>query len=112
MIAAAVMLITMTASAQDLTILCSAKPQQTSTTYVTVPAGDMMVEVVGAQDSNISCQYLNQDGQVGLDRQHTNHCSGTLATKEPTKLTVQVTNHQKMDIDYRILVHNNSNTGK
>jgi len=101
-----VILIATTASAvEDWTMLGSIKANASVDRQVTLPAGQLTLEVFPSKDtSKITCQFIH-NGSVVIEQKDTNHCKISPLLLDMVSINVKVINLDNKDIDYKIWIH-------
>jgi hypothetical protein len=104
-ITAAILLVSATAFAHDLTYLGPIKANETKNVRVEIPAGKLTVEVYSSSpDTKFNCQFQTGYGGVVFEQVDTHRCVGRFVTQSDATMNVGVHNLGK-DSDYKIWVH-------
>lgn len=104
-ITAAVLLVSATALAHDLTYMGPIKANETKTVKVELPTGKLTVEVYSTSPATkFNCQFQSGYGGIIFEQNNTARCVGKTVTQSDTTLTVSVKNLGP-DSDYKIWVH-------
>jgi len=104
MFTAAILLVSATALAHDLTYMGPIKSNETKNVKVELPAGKLAIEVYSTSpDTKFNCQFQATYGVV-FEQLNTSRCVGRTVTQSDTTLNVSVHNLGK-DSDYKIWVH-------
>ncbi len=104
-IAAAILLVTTTALAHDLTYMGPIKANETKTVKVEIPSGRLTVEVYSSSpDTKFNCQFQTGYGGIVFEQTNTSRCVGRLVNQSDATMSVSVRNLGK-DSDYKIWVH-------
>jgi hypothetical protein len=98
--------ISTTVGASDWTILGSIRPNETVNKQITLPEGQIVVDVEPTNKQNIiTCRFLN-NARLIVEQADTNHCIIKPLLMEALTVNVRITNLQKdKGIDYKIWVH-------
>lgn len=103
--AAAILFVSATALAYDLTYLGPIKANETKTVKVELPTGKLTVEVYSTSpDTKFNCQFQSGYGGIVFEQTDTHRCVGRLVTQSESSMSVSVKNLGK-DSDYKIWVH-------
>ncbi len=89
----------------DWTILGGLKPHETIVRGVNIPEGKTVIEVWTGDNSKISCQFLDVNGNIGLEEDHVNRCVGRANIVLPWHLNVKITNDENQETDFKIWIH-------
>jgi len=105
MFAAAILLVSVTALAHDLTYMGPIKANETKNVKVELPTGKLTIEVYSSSpDTKFNCQFQAGYGGVVLEQVDTHRCVGRFVTQSDTTMSVGVRNLGR-DSDYKIWVH-------
>lgn len=104
-ITAAILLVSATALAHDLTYLGPIKANETKSVKVELPIGKLTVEVYSTSpDTKFNCQFQSGYGGIVFEQTNTSRCVGRIVTQSESTMSVSVKNLGK-DSDYKIWVH-------
>lgn len=104
-IAAALLFVSATAMAHDLTYFGPIKANEIKNVKVELPIGKLTIEVFSSSpETKFNCQFQSGYGGVVFEQTDTHRCIGKTVTQSDTSLTVTVKNLGK-DSDYKIWVH-------
>ena len=104
-IAAAILFVSATALAHDLTYLGPIKANETKTVKIELPPGKLTVEVFSSSpETKFNCQFQTGYGSPVFEQTNTSRCVGRLVNQSDTTMGVSVKNLGK-DSDYKIWVH-------
>lgn len=103
---AAVLTFASSALAYDLSYLGPIKAKETKSIKVHLPVGKTQIEVWSPSDGGkITCRFGTSLYGVVLEQSNTAKCTINPVVKDETDMTVDVTNLENKDSDYRIWVH-------
>ena len=103
--ATAILLVSTTALAHDLTYLGPIKAKETKSVKVELPVGKLTVEVYSSfPDTKFNCQFQAGYGGVVFEQTNVSRCVSKLTIRSETTMSVSVQNLGK-DSDYKIWVH-------
>jgi hypothetical protein len=101
----AIVFISATALAYDLTYLGPIKAKETKAVKVELPAGKMAVEVTSDDaDTRFNCQFVGSTYGVVFEQNNVAKCFTNVNVQSDTIMTVNVTNLGK-ESSYKIWVH-------
>lgn len=105
-ISVGILLVATTASAvEDWTMLGSIKAKASVDRQVTLPVGQLTLEVFPSKDtSKITCQFIHY-GTVVIEQKDTNHCKISPLLLDTVSINVKIINLVNKDIDYKIWIH-------
>ena len=105
-ISVGILLVATTASAvEDWTMLGSIKAKASVDRQVTLPVGQLTLEVFPSKDtSKITCQFIHY-GTVVIEQKDTNHCKISPLLLDTVSINVKIINLDNKDIDYKIWIH-------
>lgn len=104
-ITAAILFVSATAFAHDLTYLGPIKANETKNVRVELPVGKITVEVYSSSpDTKFNCQFQTGYGGVVSEQVDTHRCVSRFVTQTDATLSVSVKNLGN-DSDYKIWVH-------
>jgi len=104
-IGAAILLISSTALAHDLTYMGPIKANETKNVKIELPTGKLTVEVFSSStETKFNCQFQSGYGGIVYEQTNVYKCITHVATQSDTTMTVSVKNLGK-DSDYKIWVH-------
>ena len=90
---------------EDWTMLGSIKAKASVDRQVTLPAGQLTLEVIPSLDSSkITCQFIHA-GSVVIEQKETNHCKINPLLLDMTSITVKIINLDSKNIDYKSWIH-------
>jgi hypothetical protein len=105
LIGAAILFLSGTAIAHDMTYLALAKPHETKQMSVDLPAGKSVVEVWSEDHSKISCTFVQRaTGEVVYEATNVDRCIGNAKLTLPVIITMRITNHEDKDAYLRVWV--------
>jgi hypothetical protein len=109
-IATAILFLSGTALAYDMTYMSSLKANQTKQVTVELPSGKSTVEVWATDNEKISCQFIDRGtGNVAYESSDTQRCVGRADLSLPAHMLAKITNNGNKDLDFRIWVHDTTN---
>lgn len=101
----AIVFLSATALAYDLTYLGPIKAKETKVIKVELPAGKLAVDVTSDDEgTHFNCQFASTYGGVVFEQNNVTKCVANVNTQSDTSMTVSVTNLGK-DSSYKIRVH-------
>lgn len=105
-IGTAILFISSTALAYDMTSLLTVKANQSNESVVSLPEGRSTVEVWSTGGEKISCVFIDRsNGAVAYESKDTTRCVGRADLSLPAHMLAKITNNGNKDLDIRIWVH-------
>jgi hypothetical protein len=90
---------------EDWTMLGSIKANAFVDRQVTLPAGQLTLEVIPSKDTNkITCQFMHNSAVV-IEQKDTNHCKIDPLLLDMTSINIKIINLDNKDTDYKIWIH-------
>lgn len=103
--AVAILLISATAFAHDLTYMGPIKANEAKSVRVELPVGKLTIEVFSSNpETKFNCQFQSGYGGVVFEQTDTFRCVGRVVNQSETTMSVNVRNLGR-DSDYKIWVH-------